>query len=237
MSWPRINYHIGPDSKSPAKAVLSAVTSVKADGPDTVIFELVGRQRRLPLSCFPTITCRSIPPKDGKIEWEKGIGAGPYILKSFEPGVKLVGKRNPNYFKDTWFDGVEMLSIVDTAARTNAYLAGEVHFIDRADLKTIDMLKSCPNTELYNETGFGHYTAPMHATRRPSTIPMCARPSNMPSTARNSWTRCCLAMARRATTIRSRPTMKFAIDPQPSHLRSGKGQEPAQEGRHGKPQG
>ncbi len=45
---------------------------------------------------------------------------------------------------------LKCLSIVDTAARTNAYLSGEVHFIDRADLKTIDMLKSAPDTELYN---------------------------------------------------------------------------------------
>ena len=35
-----INYHIGPDSKSPAKSVLSSVTSVKADGKDQVVFEL-----------------------------------------------------------------------------------------------------------------------------------------------------------------------------------------------------
>jgi hypothetical protein len=28
-----------------------------------------------------------------------------------------------------------------------------VHFIDRADLKTIDMLKSAPNTEIYNQSG------------------------------------------------------------------------------------
>ena len=53
-----------------------------------------------------------------------------------EPGVKLVGERNPNFFKDTWFDGIEMITIADVAARTNAYLSGEVHFIDRADLKT-----------------------------------------------------------------------------------------------------
>ena len=105
------------------------------------------------------------PSTDGKIEWEKGIGAGPYILKSYEPGVKLVGERNPNFFKDTWFDGIEMLTIADIAARTNAYLSGEVHFIDRADLKTIDMLKSAPNTEIYNQSGPTHYTAPMHHRR------------------------------------------------------------------------
>lgn len=154
------NYHIGPDSKSPVKGFLGSITSIKADGPDTVLVELSG-----PNADFPYLTTDYhlpiYPATDGKIEWEKGIGAGPYILKSYEPGVKLTAERNPNYFKDTWFDAIEMLTIADVAARTNAYLSGEVHFIDRADLKTIDMLKNAPNTEIYNQSGPTPYTAPM----------------------------------------------------------------------------
>lgn len=161
-----INYHIGADSKSPAKAVLSTVKGVKADGPDTVIFELSGGNADFPF-LLSDYHLGMYPSKDGKIDWEKGIGAGPYIIKSFEPGVKILAERNPNYFKDTWFDSVEMLSIVDTAARTNAYLSGEVHYINRADLKTIDMLKTAPDTELYNVSGFAHYTAPMHCDTAP----------------------------------------------------------------------
>ena len=161
-----INYHIGKDSKSPAKAVLASVTGVKADGPDTVIFELSGGNADFPF-LLSDYHLSMYPSKDGKIDWEKGIGAGPYVLKSFEPGVKLVGERNPNYFKDTWFDGIELLSIVDAAARTNAFVSGEVHFMDRADLKTIDQLKAGPGTELYNVSGFAHYTAPMHVDQKP----------------------------------------------------------------------
>lgn len=161
-----INYHIGKDSKSPAKSVLSSITGVKSDGPDTVIFELTGGNADFPfllsdyhLGIYPSV--------DGKIDWEKGIGAGPYAIETFEPGVKIKAKRNPNYFKETYFDSVEMLSIVDVAARTNAFLSGEVHYINRADLKTIDMLKAAPDTELYNVSGFAHYTAPMHVDAKP----------------------------------------------------------------------
>ncbi len=161
-----LNYHLGPDSKSPAKSVLSSVTSVKADGPDTVVFELTGGNADFPF-LLSDYHLSMYPSEGGKIQWEKGIGAGPYMVTSFEPGVKLVGERNPNYFKDTWFDGIELLSIVDTAARTNAYLSGEAHFIDRADLKTIEMLKTAPETELYNVSGFAHYTAPMHCDQKP----------------------------------------------------------------------
>ena len=79
----------------------------------------------------------------------------------------MQAERNPNYFGTAYFDSIEFLSIVDVAARTNAFLAGEVDYINRADLKTIDMLKSAPNTELYNVSGFAHYTAPMMVDRKP----------------------------------------------------------------------
>lgn len=161
-----INYHIGKDSKSPAKSVLSGIDSVKTDGPDTVIFTLKGGNADFPF-LLTDYHLSIYPSEGGKIQWEKGIGAGPYVLKSFDPGVKLVGERNPNYFKDTYFDGIEVLSMVDKAARTNAYLSGEVHFIDRADLATIDMLKGAPDTELYNVSGFEHRNAPMLVDAKP----------------------------------------------------------------------
>ena len=161
-----INYHIGADSKSPAKSVLSSVTSVKTDGKDQVVFELKGGNADFPF-LLTDYHLGIYPSKDGKIDWAKGIGAGPYAITNFEPGVKIQAERNKNYFKDTYFDSVEMLSIVDVAARTNAFLAGEVQYINRADLKTIDMLKNAPDTELYNVSGFAHYTAPMHVDAAP----------------------------------------------------------------------
>ena len=161
-----INYHIAPDSKSPAKGVLSNLVSVKTDGPDTVVFELSGGNADFPY-LVSDYHLAIYPSEGGKIQWDKGIGAGPYILESFEPGVKLTAKRNPNYFGKTYFDAVEVLSIIDVAARTNAYLSGEVHFIDRADLKTIDMLKNAPDTSLYNVSGTALYSAPMLVDQAP----------------------------------------------------------------------
>ncbi|MCX7350800.1 MAG: ABC transporter substrate-binding protein, partial [Alphaproteobacteria bacterium] len=90
-----INYHIAPDSKSPAKGVLSNLTAVKADGPDTVIFELSGGNADFPY-LLSDYHLAMYPSEGGKIQWDKGIGAGPYILKSFEPGVKMTAERNPN---------------------------------------------------------------------------------------------------------------------------------------------
>ncbi|MBI2717278.1 MAG: ABC transporter substrate-binding protein [Rhizobiales bacterium] len=163
------NYHRGEKSKSAVKSVLAIVKDIKADGPETVVFTLNSGS-----ADFPYVTSDYhlpiYPAKDGGgIEWEKGISAGPYILENYEPGIRVTAKRNPNYLKpdSAWFDSVEILSIVDTAARTNALLSGEVHYINRADLKTIDMLKQNPEIEIVNVTGFGHYVAPMNVTQKP----------------------------------------------------------------------
>lgn len=163
------NYHRGENSKSAVKSVLAIVKDIKADGPETVIFELNSGS-----ADFPYITSDYhlpiYPAKDGGgIEWEKGISAGPYILENYEPGIKVLAKRNPNYHKSdaAWFESVEELSVIDTAARTNALLSGEVHYINRAELKTIDMLKQNPELEIVNVTGFGHYVAPMIVTQAP----------------------------------------------------------------------
>ena len=211
-----MNYHLGPDSKSPAKAVLSTVTGVKADGPDTVIFELSGGNADFPY-LLTDYHLAMYPSEGGKAQWEKGIGAGPFVLKSFEPGVKLVAERNPNFFKDVWFDSIEELSIIDTAARTNAYLAGEVHFIDRADLKTIDMLKSAPDTELYNENGFAHYTAPMHCDAAPFSDVNVRLAIKHAINRQELVDKILFGYGATGNDNPISTKMKFAIDPQPAH--------------------
>lgn len=160
-----VNYHIGPDSKSPGKAYLAGVTSVVADGPETVVFELKGADADFPYNLsnyqFPILSIT-----DGKPDLS-GLGAGPYILDGFEPGVRVHFKRNPNAFAPGNFDEITQLSILDKAARTNAYLAGEVDFIDRVDLATVDMVKTAPDTELYNVSGYQYYNAPMLVDKAP----------------------------------------------------------------------
>ncbi len=163
------NYHRGENSKSAVKSALAIVKDIKADGPETVVFTLNSGS-----ADFPYVTSDYHLPiyaaKDGGgIEWEKGISAGPYVVENFEPGVKVSATRNPNYHKSdaAYFDSVEILAIVDVAARTNALISGEVNYINRVDLKTIDLLKQNPDIEIDNITGFGHYVAPMNVTQKP----------------------------------------------------------------------
>ena len=161
------NHHRGKDSKSAVKSVLKPVTEIKADGPDTVIFTLEAGS-----ADFPYITSDYhlpiFPAKDdGTIAWDKGVGTGAYILESYDPGVRLKVKRNPNYHGTAYFDEIEMLTIADVVARTNALNTGAVHYIDRCDLKTLNLLRRNPKVVISDVTGFAHYVTPMNVTVAP----------------------------------------------------------------------
>jgi peptide/nickel transport system substrate-binding protein len=59
---------------------------------------------------------------------EHAIGTGPFLLERYEPNVKTVFKRNPDYFLPDipWVDGVEWLVVEDASAALAMYRAGQL---------------------------------------------------------------------------------------------------------------
>ena len=163
-----INHHLGEESKSAAKGYLKSIKDIKTDGKYEVIFELSGGSADFPfiLGDYHLTIC---PAGTVGQEWEKGIGTGGYILKNWEPGVRAFSKRNPNYWKDgrAHFDEIETLSIVDTNARTNALKTGRIDYMDRVELKTVNLMKKVPGINVSSITGTAHYTIPMLVDREP----------------------------------------------------------------------
>ena len=162
-----LNYHRGEDSKSAAKGNLSGVVDLRADG-DMVVAELSEGNADFPfLVSDYHFTIR--PSSDGEIDPISPIGTGPYSHVSFDPGVRLEGERNPNYWKSdsAFFDSVEVLSIIDVTARQNAALNDEVDAIDRVDPKTVALLSRAPQLEILETTGTLHYTFPMRVDVAP----------------------------------------------------------------------
>ena len=163
-----MNYHRSEDSKSGAKGLLDPIKEIKAEGKDTIVFTLNGGNADFPyiladyhLTIFPKDT---IGP-----EFEKGTGTGGYILKSWEPGVRAVTTRNPNYWKQgrAHFDEVQTLSIVDANARTNALKTGQIDVMDRPDFKTIHLFKRLKNIQIISKTSGSHSTMPMLFNTKP----------------------------------------------------------------------
>ena len=163
-----MNHHRGEKSKSAAKGLLTEIKSLKKDGDLTVVFELTG-----PNAGFPFIVSDYhlviMPSKDGQVDATSGIGTGPYMIENFEPGVRILTKRNPNYFKEgkAHFDSVENLVLLDTAARQNAIMNGDVDMANRMDPKTVALLGRVPTISILETTGTLHYTFPMRLTSEP----------------------------------------------------------------------
>ena len=156
-----INYHRGEESTSIAKPLVASITGIKADGPNTIVITLSEGNADFPFN-FNEATFGIYPAADGGIDW-KGGGSGGYILTREEPGLSYAFKRNPNYWKEghAHADTVEILSITDPAARTNALITGEVDVIDRVELKTLALLSRRSDVIIEEGAGPLHYTFPM----------------------------------------------------------------------------
>ena len=59
---------------------------------------------------------------------ETAIGTGPFILERYEPNVKTIFKRNPDYYRDgqPYVDGVEWLVIPDESTGLAMYRTGQL---------------------------------------------------------------------------------------------------------------
>jgi peptide/nickel transport system substrate-binding protein len=161
-----INHHRGEDSKSIFKSLAKQIVDVKTDGKYSVIFTLEAGNADFPyalsdqhVSIFPA----------GTTDFSKGVGTGPYILEEWEPGVKALTKRNPNYFKSdcAYFDEVEVIAINDVTARTNALRSGQVDIINRCERKTFHLLEKLSTIQPVIQNGMRHYTFCMRCDMAP----------------------------------------------------------------------
>jgi peptide/nickel transport system substrate-binding protein len=59
---------------------------------------------------------------------ETAIGTGPFLLERYEPNVKTIFKRNPDYFRDgqPYVDGVEWLVLDDPSTGLAMYRTGQI---------------------------------------------------------------------------------------------------------------
>lgn len=157
-----INHHRKADSKSSVKSIVDQIEEMAASGSHELRIRLKAANADLP-TVFNDAAFTIYAAKDEGIDWQSRNGTGAYIVEAFEPGIKSLLKRNPNYWRtDRGFaDEVELVSIADSTARTNALISGEVHAIDQVDLKTIDLVRQQAGVVVEQTSGPLHYTFPM----------------------------------------------------------------------------
>jgi peptide/nickel transport system substrate-binding protein len=78
-----------------------------------------------------------------------GMGTGPFVMESFEPGVKSVHVRNENYWREgPNLDACEITAITDPVARVNALIAGDVQLVTQIDPKAFRQMESADGVTL-----------------------------------------------------------------------------------------
>ncbi|MCB5409058.1 ABC transporter substrate-binding protein [Pseudogemmobacter faecipullorum] len=158
--------HTDEASQSGALGVVKDISEMKAEG-DKLTLTLANASADLPylLTDYHLV----IQPGGGIDNPTAGIGAGPYVLETFEPGVRYVMQKNPNYWDDRigHADTIEILSINDNTARTAALQSGQVHMINRVDPKIAALLAGASGVEVRRAVGRGHYVFIMHVDKPP----------------------------------------------------------------------
>jgi peptide/nickel transport system substrate-binding protein len=150
-----LNHHRGDDSKSAAKPIVAQITDMRADGDTTVVITLQAGNADFPF-ILSDYHLPVLPAVGDGIDPTSADGCGPYVVERFEHGRGARLTRFDGYWKGAsraHFDAVELLSIIDPAARQNALITGEVDAIDRVDLKTVHLLQRQPSVTVLSVTG------------------------------------------------------------------------------------
>ena len=162
-----MNHHRGEGSTSAAKTLLTDVVELRDNG-DSVTFVLAAPNADL--AWLLTDYHLTIQPAnaDGSIEWQSGIGCGPYKVVDLEFGVgcKLV-RHDEWHGEGAYFDEVEMVVINDPNARQTALVTGDVHSASLLENKTLALMARNRDIEIDNIASANCITMPMHCDTAP----------------------------------------------------------------------
>lgn len=163
-----LNHHLGPKSKSAVKPVLSVIVGRSVSESGDLVLNVAEPYMDLPY--LFSLYHLPIYPADGNggIDWASMNGTGPYRIDRFDPGVTAIAKKTgKEHFGPAYFDTVEIRPILDTTARTNGLMSGELDLAQSPDVRTVDMIAANPDIEIDRVVTAKHYTAPMNCQMAP----------------------------------------------------------------------
>lgn len=164
-----LQLHMGPDSKSAVRAQAAEISSLKKLSSHQIEISLfagnVDFAYRLADRHFYIVP-------EGFSDWSKPISTGPYVLESYQSGVRAFGTRNKNYWRSdrAHVDSVEVIVLNDSAARMNAFVSGQVDAINWLEPKMLPML-GAGNFEIMRTPGDRHGLFAMHTQMKPFSDP------------------------------------------------------------------
>lgn len=162
-----LNLHRG-ETNSPAKGLLAQITDITKLSANQISVKLSGGNADLPY-VFTDYHLVIVP--NGTKDFSKPDGTGAFTLVEWQPGVRVVAKRKPgNYWKPGRgnFDMVELRYILDSTARTQAMMTGQVDAINKLDPKTATLVAKAPNVSVVRTKAAGNrYSFVAHRDKDP----------------------------------------------------------------------
>jgi len=140
-----INRILDPAVKSRGRSGIGPITKIEVPDPYTVRFTL-----DKPIAEFPanlTLPYARIVPKDTKVNLNTAEdGTGPFILKEFVVGEKVIVQRNPNYFRSglPHVDAVHVQIYPDATAEINALKDGKTDVMWQVRPEQVKLLQGVP---------------------------------------------------------------------------------------------
>jgi peptide/nickel transport system substrate-binding protein len=148
--------HLDPAVGSKVATLAKQMQQITAVDPQTVQIVLTGANADLPtiLAMFQFMIVA-----DGTTDFSKGNGTGAFVCQEFTPGVRSIGVKFKNYWKEgrPYLDSFEFIAISDNTARTNALLAGNVQLAANLDPRAVQLIKRQPGYHA-SVTTSGSYT-------------------------------------------------------------------------------
>jgi peptide/nickel transport system substrate-binding protein len=148
--------HLDPAVGSKSNSIAKQMIEISAVDDLTVKFVLEAANADLPtilsLHHFMILA-------DGTTDFSTPNGTGGFICEVFEPGVKSIARKNPNYFKgdSVHLDSFEYFAIPDNNARVNAVLSGDIQLAASVNPRSLRQLEGHKNV-VTSVTTSGNYT-------------------------------------------------------------------------------
>jgi peptide/nickel transport system substrate-binding protein len=151
-----LNRHKDPATASRARSLAMQMTEIAAAGPRDVRITLDSPNADLPV-VLGTFHFHIV--KDGTTDFSTAIGTGPFRCREFQPGVRSIALKNPNYWASgkPYLDEIEFIGIPDEQARVNALLSGDIHLTGGIDPRSVRRIQQTQGFSVF-ETKSGYYT-------------------------------------------------------------------------------
>ncbi len=151
---------LDPKTGSGQKYLLGSTQKVTAPDDYTVVFHLKNPEVALPahLAINKAVGIIAKESVDNGTIKTQPLGTGPFMISDFEPGQKVVLKKNPYYWKQglPYLDEVDIQIITDESVRQTALLSGDVDWAISVPPQSLDQLQNASNV-VVDKTTAGAY--------------------------------------------------------------------------------